>query len=347
MRLTTLLPRFGLLIVCLFLANVTGKMQGEEFDTSLSVMTSGVHWSPDNRFIAVGTYNGLYIHDGATLKVVDYIALGYSVTAIAWHPGGDYIAFGTGDGEVMILNDNYNLWQQLPKHSDSVTDMRWSPNGEYLASKSNNDFAVWHLPPQQPSLFIEFEIINIYPSFALTWDKDSRAVAIHMGKEITIWDVETGLSIASFGTWRESEIIEWSPDNQSIAIGMGFGEIAFYSTADYEYTETFDPGYSDLMAMDWRNDGKYFATLGQPGGESSKSVVRIWRPNDRALINELPVGLATPASYMYYHSLEWSMDGTRLACATDDGKIFIWETEHFSNVAEYDGYLSGFLEGAK
>lgn len=67
-----------------------------------------------------------------------------ATTAVAWHPGGEYLAFAYEDGAVQVWSYLTNRSLQLPNARHCVRKLMWNRKGSYLIGVSMMAFCVWN-----------------------------------------------------------------------------------------------------------------------------------------------------------------------------------------------------------
>jgi eukaryotic-like serine/threonine-protein kinase len=144
-----------------------------------------VSWSPDStRITSAGADKTVRVWDVATAgKTFSYIYHGHSranaVKAVAWSPGGQYIASG-GD----IPESTVQIWNAFngaplltySEQTAGIYAIGWSHDGQYIASSSWGEVRVWN--PASPA----GKTITIYTGsasgvHAVVWSPKERHIA--------------------------------------------------------------------------------------------------------------------------------------------------------------------------
>ena len=70
-----------------------------------------------------------------------------AVRSLAWSPDGRFLAVGTGDGKVTVWYPSQNQQKPIvtAKQNNIVHALTWSPKGDQLASASDTTVTIWKL----------------------------------------------------------------------------------------------------------------------------------------------------------------------------------------------------------
>ncbi len=303
----------------------------------------GLAWSPDGKFLAAGTSNGVRLHSVDDLATVTRLGSQEFVTALAWSPDGRNVVSGNFDGEIQIWDvGTHQLLVSIEGHTRAITSIAWSPDGLFFASGSLDDtIRIWNAVTFEPSQIIEVDA-EITINYSVTWSPGGEQIAAYGADKgrggITVWNATTGVRRSFWRHNRETSVVKWSPNGDVIAVGSFGGQVRFFDANTGEVLTTLEADSYTVHALAWSPDGTYLASNGGYGTVGDRKL-RVWDAENGTLITEFFGGIMTGDGF-YSNALAWSPDGTRLASTSDGGKIYIWETETFQTLAVYDEYLS-------
>ena len=105
-------------------------------------MIAALNWSPDGKYLAIGTRVGLYIclvNGTLPSPFVATAPFGTNfvnfVNSMSWSPDGKYLAVGGNNGNSCLIIYRFNgtsLTQIDSMYGQEVTGVIWSPDGKYL-----------------------------------------------------------------------------------------------------------------------------------------------------------------------------------------------------------------------
>ncbi|MBC8029188.1 MAG: AAA-like domain-containing protein [Pyrinomonadaceae bacterium] len=196
------------------------RLEGKSFDFVDDSTYEFVRFSGNEKYL-------LAYDESATLHVFDLEAgreLPFTasyVTASAFTPNGDYLAFAVG-GSVHVRK--MSTWQQvalLGTHTEGINRILFSPDGNHLATaSSDNSAALWTVKDgrwEEPKpLYRSFTHEGSVSSVAFS--RDQRYLATASDDNTTrVWEIATGREVARQTT--DSVInIAFGPDDKYLAI---------------------------------------------------------------------------------------------------------------------------------
>jgi WD40 repeat protein len=311
----------------------------------------GLAWRPNGEILAVGTNQGISLHSADDLSIVERFAEECSPHSIDWSPDGDRIV-GDCHGNVYIWNVEteqqvYQLHSGRPR--DVISSLEWNPNTNLIAGVSWEDNTyIWEADTGQLIQTIDLRAgLNIGYFLSVVWNPDGTLIAGHAQGRNFIWEAETGEPFLSWPYNHSTGVLVWSPDGETIVtaeIDNFNRQILFWDAATGEVKERFEIEPDRLVALAWSPDSTkiaYHRTGINPN--TGYSDVRI----GSVVIRDVPTGKIAaefPDIVMtdsnHTNALAWSPDGSRLASISDDGRILIWNTETYEEIAVYDDYQS-------
>ncbi len=152
-------------------------------DGSIHVRT--VRWSPDSRWIAIGTESRPYsawLVDAASGAVRELPGQLDLVSGVAFSPDSQVLATGTSEGSILIWDvSDGRLLQKLPGHPRNVFDVCFSPDGRTLLSVGQpGELKCWHTGLWRELATFPLAITN---GFHLAVSPDGKWIAVGSGEE--------------------------------------------------------------------------------------------------------------------------------------------------------------------
>ena len=190
--------------------------------------------SPDGKYLAVGTWIGLWWYELATMKPVDLWETERGmISALEFSPNGALLATGNWDGGVKVWDvQNHRCLAKMQRTGlfDRASELVFSPDGQRLASSGGKYDAIYIWHPETGEQIAKFTVDEeLQPRhrptrIPLAFSPDGKfLIGATPENTFSVWDIETGECAACL-TGHSTSVIAllFSP----------YGE--FLSSADYD-----------------------------------------------------------------------------------------------------------------
>lgn len=235
-----------------------------------------------------------------TVDLTLFTGFDASVLALAWSPGGDFLAVASGT--------RVRVWGVSPsgfpififsEHTATVRAVAWSPDGSLCVASGGDDRTLW---------VWEFELARR----TYRWFPGHR---------------EAHSSAQGFGVAHEIHALAWSPTGRYLLAG---GEpVLRVFTRSGETQRLFQAAHqTPVRAVAWSPDGQLVASAGYD------NAIYIWQAASGALLFPYLV------PYTEVTHLAWSPTGDRLAAAYADGPVQVWNPRTPQTAVRYTGHTS-------
>jgi Tol biopolymer transport system component len=262
--------------------------------------------SPDGKFIAIATDQGLVLWDLNLKQLHRTLNRDENFHSAAWSPDGKYLA---GDSLRMqsgeIVRPRVTVWDAstweavFERENDaevvgSLGTLAWSPDGRALA------FAL----PERGLLAVNIETGEtvseqkdfLQPPYDIDWSPDgSRMIATgDLGYGLRRWRVDTDASVRLYNPRAGAAAIQlaWSQDGKRIASGHADGTVCFWTVATNQCDGLIYAHQNQVSGLAWSPDGKRLAT--------GSGVIRIWDSGTGRLLTSFG-----QQDIILYTHLEW------------------------------------------
>jgi WD40 repeat protein len=312
-------------------------------DPAEASIYGGLAWSADDSLIAVGTDDGLWLHDSSDLSLLGHIAAGETVYSLDISGIDDRIAIGTDDGiveiwdlvsqtqliEVVVVADNYTR--------SPVRFLDWSPDGSLITSHAwGSPGRIWDAATEE--VILEFPNV----AFGMNWSPsgDEFVAVIENAGDSGIWSIR-GELLRTFPDIEGPLAAEWSPDGNWIVAADQTEQLYVVSSETGELVFSTEviahPLQGSFESIAWHPDSRLFAihAFQRDGITPLPNFIQIWSVEDFTLVHELE---GIQSVELGFRSIAWSHRGDRFAAISGDGYLYVWDAETFELLHEYDGY---------
>jgi WD40 repeat protein len=210
------------------------------------------------------------------------------VTALAFSPDDRYLAVGSGPpsrfGDLKELEVGSGAVKRDygQVHSDTILAIEYSPDGKWLATAGADKLCRLH-DPQTGAMI---KILEGHTHFvqALSWQNQAQQLATASAdKTVKTWDVETGerrQSITGFG--KEISAIAYVGDSgQLVSVSLD-GHTRLHNGDNAQLVRNYAHNPQPLYALSLSSDGKH-VLVGDHDGK-----IRIYQVEDAQLVRQWP-----------------------------------------------------------
>lgn len=296
-------------------------------------------FSPDGRWVVLGSSGDTFAvfdaFDGSERFAIPgprELRLGQPGDNVTFSPDGTRLVDGCEDGEVRVWNltdsgDSFSIRNVEP------TSVCFSPDGLRLAGGlRGGTVREWN-----PVTGDELQQFNGHSDVvsSVAYNSDgTKLVSGSYDKSIRIWNTTTGKTIGTLvGHSDKITAVSMSPDGKRIISGGHDHTVRVWDTVSGNESFTFDMK-SDVLAVDFSNDGTRFAAS---GGKAGGGELKLWD----ALTGEKLLDVESLLAPVY--GIAFSPDGKSVvggsldAVVTGVGEVKVWDVA--------SGEVSLFLRG--
>ncbi len=310
-----------------------------------------VAWSPDSQILAVATSSGVVALRQSLQEKINLPGYTNRVRSLSWNQDGSQIAgAGIDDGVILIWNWNSStnnfdapLILHDPSNPDYVTTVAWSPDGtrlaalidkmDYIMSELVSAYPIWNTSTWVRELTVYGRYT--YASSSLVWSLDSTKIAgggdeicppsergigcsgLSGGINYFVADAATGERLQDEWLPTEPGALAWSPMNRLALDAFG---LQIFDVSTGQLLSTFDTR-TITVGLEWMDNGADLIRA------DSNGLIEIRDSSTGTL-------LLTLQAHNHLNAFDLDPTETRLATASDDGTIQVWNLGNVSGTNE-------------
>ncbi|CAL1605847.1 unnamed protein product [Knipowitschia caucasica] len=251
---------------------------------------AGLEWSPNGCVLAVWEscleYKVLlYSLDGRLLSTYSAYEWSLGIKSVAWSPSSQFLAIGSYDEKVRILN--HITWKKIAQfdHPSTITktkavvykeeekrpalseDLSLHLNSSSSLFSSQSKYEILSLPVHLPVVKPDPERANPKIGVSnLVFSSDSRYLATKNDSipcVLWVWDLQSMTSVAVLEQTSPVRCFQWDPRQNRLALCTANAKLYLWSPGGCVAVQVPAPGGFQVQALNWHNTGHSLVLVGK------------------------------------------------------------------------------------
>lgn len=267
-----------------------------------------------------------------------------AVFAVDFNPDGTSLLTGSADGTLKLWDPTSGQeLRSLKSHETWVRSVVFAQDGNTIISGGNEGAIKFWDARKDPA--VRSLVTSGMPISSLAFSPDSqRLAAVGVGGVFHVWHPATGESIhairaqATFSGFAGKFPlvgVGYGPDGSRLAVGNDAGQLRIHNARTLVVEQVIAAHDGTVWDLAYSPDGKRIASCGglAPVREAS---AKIWD----AETDQLRCTFQIPDKKYQVSSVNWTSDGKRVATASHDRTIRIWDAETGKELKTLEGHHS-------
>ena len=209
-----------------------------------------ITFSPDERYLAVGTWVGLWLYDLETLSPVALRETERGMIGrVTFSPDGKWIAVSNSDKMLKVLDVQKGVCLTHVETDEYISGLTFSQDKRYLAAAyaSSSTVEVWHAETGEPDAqyYTDTEIAGFHRPISISPDSHlitstCSSETYHNADEVVVWEVGKEQQIVSLNEHlsRVSTLC-FSPCGQFLASGGEDGAVFVWDVNTWQKVQSY------------------------------------------------------------------------------------------------------------
>ncbi len=230
-------------------------------------------FSPDGKYLFIGTCIGLWLYELATLSPVAFWEVEQGVVgAVAFSPNGKWIAANKSGGKILILDVQNGTCLTQMKSEEFIHSITFSDDNRFLAAAyyTSPDVAVWYAETGKPFARFTPDPERAGINRPICFSPDTRLIASTFrlsatdeAESIIVWSMESREKVACLSAHtRCVTTLCFSPCGKFLATGGEDGTVYVWDVSTWEQVQCYTD-YGDVYGItpSYSPEGILFAAI--------------------------------------------------------------------------------------
>ncbi|XP_042650568.1 WD repeat-containing protein WRAP73 isoform X2 [Tyto alba] len=236
------------------------------FDTETQDLF-GIEWAPNGCVLAAWDtcleYKILlYSLDGRLLSMYRAYEWSLGIKSIAWSPSSQFLAIGSYDEKVRILN--HVTWKKITEfeHPATVANTKTMmfPKCQFLYSISNQ-LLTGQIPKWESGCWHSVQItVSWQPKMVFTWSP-LPLVTDNIPNAVWIWDIQKLKLFVVLEQLCAIQSFQWDPRQPRLAVCTGNSKVYLWSPAGCVSVQVPMEGDFQITSLSWHSSGDSMVLL--------------------------------------------------------------------------------------